>query len=227
MIPLMNMHALSPKCISKTQSGNGYYFVMLECVALHWRHNGRDGVSNHHPYVCLLSRLFRRRSKKTSKLRVTGRCEGNSPGTGEFSAQIASNAEKASIWWRHHEYKNHELVASWSPLPYPSFTTPQRSNPTRVPLVHSRNGWARRHAIEYDSYDQLYWSKRLLYASYIDVSLHRHRCLVILNQSEAIRLTVWSTNFSDWQKRNGKARNYWPFVRGIRRWSVESPHKGQ
>ena len=31
-------------------------------------------------------------------------CEGNSPGTGEFSAQMASNAENASIWWRHHEF---------------------------------------------------------------------------------------------------------------------------
>ena len=32
-------------------------------------------------------------------------CEGNSPGTGEFPAQMASNAENVSIWWRHHEYK--------------------------------------------------------------------------------------------------------------------------
>ena len=46
---------------------------------LHWRHNGRDCVLNHQPYDCLLNRLFRRRSKKTSKLRVTGLCEGNSP----------------------------------------------------------------------------------------------------------------------------------------------------
>ena len=45
---------------------------------------------------------FRRRSKKTSKLRVTGLCVGNSPVTGEFPAQMASNAEKVSIWWRHH-----------------------------------------------------------------------------------------------------------------------------
>ena len=35
-----------------------------------WRHNEGDGVSNHHD--CLLNRSFRRRSKKTSKLRVTG-----------------------------------------------------------------------------------------------------------------------------------------------------------
>ena len=44
----------------------------------------------------------RRRSKKTSKLRVTGFCEGNSPATGEFPAQRASNAENVSLWWRHH-----------------------------------------------------------------------------------------------------------------------------
>ena len=48
--------------------------------ALHWRHNDDDGVSNHRPHVCLLNRLFRCRSKKTSKLRVTGLCAGNSPG---------------------------------------------------------------------------------------------------------------------------------------------------
>ena len=41
--------------------------------------------------------------KKTSKLRVTGLCAGNSPGTGEFPAQMASYAENVSIWWRHHE----------------------------------------------------------------------------------------------------------------------------
>ena len=44
------------------------------------RHNDHDGVSNHQPHSCLLNRLFRRRSKKTSKLRVTGLCVGNSPG---------------------------------------------------------------------------------------------------------------------------------------------------
>ena len=48
--------------------------------SLHWRHNDHDGVSNHQPRGCLLTGLFRRRSKKTSKLRVTGLCVGNSPG---------------------------------------------------------------------------------------------------------------------------------------------------
>ena len=72
------------------------------CKSLHWRHNDHVGVSNHQPRGCLLNRLFRRRWKKTSKLRVTGLCAGNSPGTGEFPAQRASNSENGSIWWRHH-----------------------------------------------------------------------------------------------------------------------------
>ena len=59
-------------------------------------------ASNHQPHYCLLNRLFRRRSKKTSKLRVTGRFVGNSPVTGEFPAKMASKAENVSIWWRHH-----------------------------------------------------------------------------------------------------------------------------
>ena len=70
-------------------------------LALQWRHNERDGVSNHRRIDCLLSR-FRRWSKKTSKLHITGLCVGNSPGTGEFPAQRASNTENVPIWWCHH-----------------------------------------------------------------------------------------------------------------------------
>ena len=46
---------------------------------LQWRHTVHDGVSNHQPRGCLLNRLFRHISKKTSKLRVTG------PLCGEFT----------------------------------------------------------------------------------------------------------------------------------------------
>ena len=67
-----------------------------------WRHNERDSVSNHQPNDCLLNHSFMCKSKKTPKLRVTGLCVGNSPVTGEFPAQRASNAENVSIWWRHH-----------------------------------------------------------------------------------------------------------------------------
>ena len=72
------------------------------CCPLQWRHNGCDGFLNHQPHHCLLKRLFGRRSKQTSKLRVPGLCAWNSPVTGEFPAQMASNAENVSIWWRHH-----------------------------------------------------------------------------------------------------------------------------
>ena len=70
-----------------------------------WRHNERDGVSNHQRLDCLLNRLFRCRSKKTSQLCVTGLSEGISPVTGEFFSERASYAENASIWWRHHAHK--------------------------------------------------------------------------------------------------------------------------
>ena len=84
------------------------YVGLYGTFTLRWRHNGCDSVSNHH---CLLNRLFRRRSKKTSKLRVTGLCAENSPGTGEFPAQRASNAENVSIWWRHHVERNPDTQA--------------------------------------------------------------------------------------------------------------------
>ena len=41
--------------------------------------------------------------EKTSKVRITGLYAGNSTVTDEFPAQMASNPENVSIWWRHHE----------------------------------------------------------------------------------------------------------------------------
>ena len=75
--------------------------------SLQWRHNGRDGVSNHQLRDCLLNRLFRRRSKKTSKLRITGLCAGNSPVTGEFPHKwpvtrkmfTSDDVIMCWIWW--------------------------------------------------------------------------------------------------------------------------------
>ena len=75
----------------------------LVLLILQWRHNEHDGVWNHQPHDCLLNHLFRRRSKKASKLHVTGLFGGKCPVTGEFPAQRASNAENVSIWWRHHD----------------------------------------------------------------------------------------------------------------------------
>ena len=59
--------------INSTPSPHGA-FKAIEFFPLHWPLNERDGVSYHQPHDCLLNRLFRRRSKKTSKLHVTGLC---------------------------------------------------------------------------------------------------------------------------------------------------------
>ena len=69
------------------------WIVYIICIVLQYNQN-----------MFLARRSFRRRSKKTSKLRVTGLCAGNSPVTGEFPAQMTSNTENVSIWWRHHAF---------------------------------------------------------------------------------------------------------------------------
>ena len=77
---------------NKEKSQTKLYAYFMGCtstIPLLLRHNERDSVSNHQRLYCLLNRLFRRRSKKTSKLRVTCHCAGNSPVTGEFPAQRA------------------------------------------------------------------------------------------------------------------------------------------
>ena len=84
------------------------YWLYILClwdityIPLQWRHNERNGASNRQRHDCLLSRLFWCRSEKTSKLRLTGLCEGNSPVTGEFRAQRASDAGNIYISWRHY-----------------------------------------------------------------------------------------------------------------------------
>ena len=67
---------------------------------LQWCHNESDGISKHQPHHdCLLNHLFRHRSKKTSKLRFTGLCAGNSPVAGEFSTQRASKNNGKIMEW--------------------------------------------------------------------------------------------------------------------------------
>ena len=86
-----------------TYHRNLVYRCIQYLAPLQWRHNEHDDVSYHQPHHCLLNRLFMHISKKTSKLRVTGLCEGNSPVTGEYPAQRASDAELwYSFWWHHH-----------------------------------------------------------------------------------------------------------------------------
>ena len=62
---------------------NKWWGVSIQIICNHYS-DGRDSVSNHQPHGCLLDLSFRRRSKKTSMLRFTGLCVGNSPGTVNF-----------------------------------------------------------------------------------------------------------------------------------------------
>ena len=68
---------------------------------LQWSHNERDGVSTGVSIVCSTV-CWGADKKKQHKLSVTDLCAGKSPVTGDFPAQMASNAENVSIWWRHH-----------------------------------------------------------------------------------------------------------------------------
>ena len=44
-------------------------------------------------------------------------CGGNSPVAGEFPAQMASNAENVSIWWRHHDcWKGVNKCVIWTTI---------------------------------------------------------------------------------------------------------------
>ena len=85
-------------------------------MLLPWRHNERDGVSNHRRLHCLLNCWFRRRSKNTWKLRVTGLCAVNSPVTDAFRSvfpfddvimqytfpSMAASVENVRVIWKIH-----------------------------------------------------------------------------------------------------------------------------
>ena len=79
--------------LSKYVGNYSYVVFQNQINTLHWRHNKRDCISNTQRLDCLLSHLFRCGSKKTSKLRGIGLCEGNPSVTGDFPSQRASNKE--------------------------------------------------------------------------------------------------------------------------------------
>ena len=102
-----NMMLWCISCIFFLNEGWGYHGIFI--ISVRWCCNimvtsyCAYGVSNPQSHDCLLNCLFRRRSKKTPKLPLTGLYEGNSPVTSEFPAQKASNSENVGIWWYHYE----------------------------------------------------------------------------------------------------------------------------
>ena len=74
-------------------------------------------ISNHYIAFPLFiqSVVFRRTSKTTSKLHVSGFCEGNPPVTDGFTPQRASSPENVSISWRHFEVLSVSVKKSSKP----------------------------------------------------------------------------------------------------------------
>ena len=81
-------------------------------MTLQWSHNGCDSVSNHQHHDCWLNRLFRRKSKKTSKLRVTGLCvRGIHRGPVNFT-------HTGPVTWKMFPFDDVIMAAAkWFPLP--------------------------------------------------------------------------------------------------------------
>ena len=86
--------------IIKIRRSHGRVIIMMGIhgktvwrVPLLWRHNGRDGISDHQPHDCLLNHWFRKIKENIKAPRHWPLC-GEFTGTGEFPAQMASNAEK-------------------------------------------------------------------------------------------------------------------------------------
>ena len=84
------------------------YLINAFTYSLHWHHNGRDGVSNHQPHDCLFNRFFQVHIKANIKAPRHWPLCVEFTGDRGLPAQMASNAENISIWWRHH---GTELIA--------------------------------------------------------------------------------------------------------------------
>ena len=66
--------------------------------ALHWHHNGRDGISNHQSHDCFT--FIQAQIKENIKALCHWPLCGEF--TRQFTAQMSSNTENVSIWWCHH-----------------------------------------------------------------------------------------------------------------------------
>ena len=175
--------------------------------------------------------LFRRRWKKTSKLRVTGLCAANSLVTGEFPAQKDSNAEifsfddvihavccvffcfvvgefypypSGSLHWH---FDNHTIA------PNDQFHKSQNA-PVPCTMLHSEQGCAHfcseSSIVGYGTgafWDM--WIRSIPASKPWRIWVY----ICIIQHDDIIKWKHFPL--------------YWPFVRGIHRWPVNSPHKGQ
>ena len=99
-------------------------------VTFYWARWHLKSPANH--LYCSLNRLFRCGRQKTSKLRVIGLWEGNSPTTGECPTQRFSNAKYVSIWLRHHVFR----IDMWRDTLHDSPIRNRTLAPSEYPIRH-------------------------------------------------------------------------------------------
>ena len=117
------MYVSFKKCIWKCRLENGSHFAFAS-MSSQWRHNEHDGISNHQCLDCLLNRLFRPRSKKTSKFCITGLCEGNSQHKGpvkrkmfpfdDFIMVLTYKESATQIYWPYMCENRHQVALAAS-----------------------------------------------------------------------------------------------------------------
>ena len=142
--------------------------------------------------------------RKPQKLRVTGLCAGNSPATGEFPAQKASNAENFSIWWRHHVWGRVSTT----------FTISVLTNFRKWKYI------AMSHEMNSERQGLIIWE--FLGAKPILIFQWRHMSVMVsqISGNFTTNCLICSIACSCNDKRNIKAPYHWHFVTGIHRWQV-------
>ena len=166
-----NRNYINSQYKDKTVSRTSHHYN-----ALQWRQNGRDSVSNHQPHDCLLNRLFRRRSKKTSKLRVTGLCCGEF--TGDRWIPRTNGQLRGKCF--------HLMTSLWA-----------------IPMLV-------RWRLYIEPTDRLHFQ--------LKINIPHLGC-----PHELLSVFYTHDDVIKWKH----FPRYWPFVRGIHRSPVNSPHKGQ
>ena len=158
-------------------------------------------------------------SKKTSNHRVTGLCGWTSPVTGEFPAQSTSNTENVPIWWRHHEKQKNIFVTFDFKFHRILFCT-EFQFPLYTRFVTFLMEWRHLWFISDTFKIRLFWSKLSLQTMSLPYFFVCSTLRVLIPRRY---LPKWHDDVIKWKH----FPCYWPFVRGIHRYPVNSPHKGQ
>ena len=177
---------------------------------LQWRHNERDGVSNHQPQDCLLNRLFKGQIKENIKAPRHRPLCGEYTGDQWISRTKVSNAENVFIWWRHHE----QNPAQWLVPPHlcePAIVSPLvSSGGCKGTVRHIKSGvegvmagrkspcW--RYRVSSDALPSMTWSSIVASTPSLpfEVILNQHMSSPSCSQSWATScpLVIWNERVS-------------------------------